>query len=291
MKKKTETALAPVADVSSESDEAKADTKDTSSLEERGGGQSYFKNDSEGLIARYEDILLGSGRPIPWIERLEIITKDYAVVPSVNDDLTREAAFYEQAMQSVDRAVAAFAEQGIEWRRPDDYFAEMLKSDEHMQKVRAKLLAEKTQVEAAAERRKQREIKKYGKEVQRKRQEEKQQSKKQQLDAVKKWRQKKKMSGGDDGEEFDVNIMDGEENGANASKKRKATSVPARSSKRQHKDQKFGFGGKKRGSKKNTSDSTADMSGFGRKAHVKKGAGGPHRPGKAARQAGRKGKR
>jgi len=38
-------------------------------------------------------------------------------------------------MQSVDRAVAAFAEQGIEWRRPDDYFAEMLKSDEHMQKV------------------------------------------------------------------------------------------------------------------------------------------------------------
>jgi len=76
----------------------------------------------------------------------------------------------------------------------------------------------------------------------------------------------KKMSGGDDGEEFDVNIMDGEENGANASKKRKATSVPARSSKRQHKDQKFGFGGKKRGSKKNTSDSTADMSGFGRKA-------------------------
>jgi len=92
MKKKTETALAPVADVSSESDEAKADTKDTSSLEERGGGQSYFKNDSEGLIARYEDILLGSGRPIPWIERLEIITKDYAVVPSVNDDLTREAA-------------------------------------------------------------------------------------------------------------------------------------------------------------------------------------------------------
>ena len=38
-------------------------------------------------------------------------------------------------MQSVGRAIEAFEEQGFVWRRPDDFFAEMLKSDEHMQKV------------------------------------------------------------------------------------------------------------------------------------------------------------
>jgi rRNA-processing protein EBP2 len=42
---------------------------------------------------------------------------------------------YAQAMQSVGRAIEAFEEQGFVWRRPDDFFAEMLKSDEHMQKV------------------------------------------------------------------------------------------------------------------------------------------------------------
>jgi hypothetical protein len=39
-------------------------------------------------------------------------------------------------MQSVDRAIDAFNEQGFVWRRPDDFFAEMLKTDDHMQKVR-----------------------------------------------------------------------------------------------------------------------------------------------------------
>jgi rRNA-processing protein EBP2 len=136
--------------------------------------------------------------------------------------------------------------------------------------VRAKLLAEKTQLEASVEKRKQREIKKYGKEVQRKRTEEKQQSKKVQLDAVKKWRQDRKQSGGGDaggaGEDFDVGILDEAEN--KVSKKRKADSpAPNQSRKRQAKDQKFGFGGKKRGSKRNTAESTADMSGgFGRGA-------------------------
>lgn len=136
--------------------------------------------------------------------------------------------------------------------------------------MRAKLLAEKSQLEASVEKRKQREIKKYGKEVQRKRTEEKQQSKKVQLDAVKKWRQDRKQSGGGDaggaGEDFDVGILDEAEN--KVSKKRKADSpAPHQSRKRQAKDQKFGFGGKKRGSKRNTAESAADMSdGFGRGA-------------------------
>jgi len=50
-------------------------------------------NDVDGLMSRYEDIVLGSGRSLPWLERLEIITPD-RVATSVNDDLAREAALY-----------------------------------------------------------------------------------------------------------------------------------------------------------------------------------------------------
>jgi hypothetical protein len=51
-------------------------------------------NDVDGLMSRYEDIVLGSGRSLPWLERLEIITPDRITMASVNDDLAREAALY-----------------------------------------------------------------------------------------------------------------------------------------------------------------------------------------------------
>jgi hypothetical protein len=51
-------------------------------------------NDTDGLVSRYEDIVLGSGRSLPWLERLEIITPEPISVASANDDLAREAALY-----------------------------------------------------------------------------------------------------------------------------------------------------------------------------------------------------
>ena len=39
------------------------------------------------------------------------------------------------------------------WRRPADYYAEMVKSDAHMARVKAQLMHEQAQIEAADERR------------------------------------------------------------------------------------------------------------------------------------------
>ncbi len=50
--------------------------------------------------------------------------------------------------------------------RPNDYFAEMVKSDEHMGKVKQKITEEATNKKAATEARKQRDLKKFGKQVQ-----------------------------------------------------------------------------------------------------------------------------
>ena len=49
---------------------------------------------------------------------------------------------------------------GVPFSRPDDFFAEMIKSDEHMAKVRQRLLDEAASMQAAERARKQRDLKK-----------------------------------------------------------------------------------------------------------------------------------
>jgi rRNA-processing protein EBP2 len=62
--------------------------------------------------------------------------------------------------------------------RPDDYFAEMVKSDDHMERIRQKLLDESASIKASEEAKRQRQLKKFGKKVQVARQLERQKEKK-----------------------------------------------------------------------------------------------------------------
>ena len=52
------------------------------------------------------------------------------------------------------------------FKRPDDYFAEMVKSDEHMARVRQRLLDQTASIKASDEAKRQRNLKKFGKKVQ-----------------------------------------------------------------------------------------------------------------------------
>lgn len=65
------------------------------------------------------------------------------------------------------------------------YFAEMVKSDEHVEKIRAKLVEEATNKKAAAEARKLRDLKKFGKQVQIAKLQERQKAKKDSLEKIK----------------------------------------------------------------------------------------------------------
>lgn len=62
----------------------------------------------------------------------------------INDDLARETHFYEQALASANVAIKRLKELGVAVKRPDDFYAEMVKSDEHMKRVRAELIFEQT---------------------------------------------------------------------------------------------------------------------------------------------------
>ena len=88
-------------------------------------------------------------------------------IPDVSDDVVREAAFTRQARLAAVHARAELRREGVPFSRPGDYFAEMLKADGHMEKVRGRLVEVEGAKRAAAEARRLRDAKKMGKQVQR----------------------------------------------------------------------------------------------------------------------------
>ena len=77
------------------------------------------------------------------------------------------------------QAARALAQKArLPFTRPADYFAEMVKSDSHMERIRQRLLDESAGMKRSEEKRKEREGKKFGKQVQLEKIKERQQSKK-----------------------------------------------------------------------------------------------------------------
>ena len=59
----------------------------------------------------------------------------------VHNGLKREILLYRQAQAAVLEGLPRLQRLGVKTKRPDDYFAQMAKSDQHMNKIRAKLLS------------------------------------------------------------------------------------------------------------------------------------------------------
>jgi len=101
----------------------------------------------------------------PWPEHLIVSSKTILDVDPA-DDLKRETAFYKLALDAVPFARAQCSKHDIPFSRPNDYYAEMVKSDEHMERIRTKLVEESQGIKKSEEAKKQRELKKYGKQIQ-----------------------------------------------------------------------------------------------------------------------------
>ena len=55
-------------------------------------------------------------------------------------------------MSTAQEAIRKFEKAGTPWLRPTDYYAEMVKTDQHMAKVKEQLMFEQKQIELAEER-------------------------------------------------------------------------------------------------------------------------------------------
>ncbi|CAO3571633.1 unnamed protein product [Mortierella alpina] len=272
--------------------------------------QKVTINNEPALKRLREQIALPTD--IPWSETQSITSTQAVDVADPDDDLNREVAFYNQALEAAVLGRDRIKKEGGVFERPGDYFAEMIKTDDHMAKIRQRLLDENASIQASERAKAQRELKKFGKKVQTEKRLEREKSKADALDkitALKKKRQGNENTTNAD-DDFNVALASDDDemkayktagkNGTNPnSKKRAAPSTAESRGKRSKKDQKFGFGGKKRFGKSNTADSSADVSGFSVKRNkstsfkaghkASKGAA-KQRPGKGRRQngAGRK---
>jgi len=265
--------------------------------------KKVVKNNIPAMKQKLEELK----RNVPWIESLDLINSPAPLAPElamkedlhgkerekklksdkkasatleqddVHNDFKREMMFYRQAQAAVLEAIPRLQSLNVRTRRPDDYFAQMVKSDDHMNKIRAKLLSKEQGQQRSEKMAKLRELKKFGKKVQIEVQQKRQKEKKDMMDEMKKVR---KGHGGN------LDFLDDGGNGGGGGKKKH----PAVAAKRNFKDKKFGFGGKKRGIKKNDKKSADDVSSYKR---FDKGGGAPNkklgkgkmkRPGKDKRQ-------
>ncbi|KAI5310086.1 rRNA-processing protein and EBNA1-binding protein ebp2, partial [Ascosphaera atra] len=99
-------------------------------------------------------------------EHNSLVSKQQLDVPDVHDDLQRELQFYSVCQNATKEARSLLKKEGVPFSRPGDYFAEMVKSDEHMSKIKKKLFEEAAAKKASAEAKRQRDLKKFGKQVQ-----------------------------------------------------------------------------------------------------------------------------
>lgn len=242
---------------------------------------------------------------LPWIERLDMITEMTTLTPEqtlqmekyqqkranlfagnakiksfapdedpILNDFQREMTFHRQAQAAVIEGIQRLHAMKIPTKRPDDYFAEMAKSDEHMQKVRANLMA-KQEGQAKSERIKQiRDQRKMGKIIQRQARVQREGEKREMLNNLKKYRKKQLK---------DLDFLDDNHKKPVDSK-----------GKRKARDNRFGFGGKKRDSKRNTKESSMDVNRAnkgGARGSARGGARGATRGGQGGNKNNTKGKR
>ena len=223
---------------------------------------------------------------LSFVEKMEICEFEIGIIDE-NDDLQREMAFYNQSVMAVDAARRKLKAANVPYRRPSDYFAESLKSDAHMGKVKERLIHEQKKIEAYEMRRQRETNRKYNKQLQLQKKMEHGQKTKEEIEAVKKLR-----AGASGGKED-------EEGKAKLEKILKGRGIGDRgrtekSQKRKNMDKKYGSGTKeKMRAKLNSSKSLNDFSDYSPRGgkFVKRGAGGPAKGGKKSTQRPGKSKR
>ena len=198
----------------------------------------------------------------PFVETLILTASQPLIAPSDGDDLKREVGFYDLALTLAREGRNKLTALGEPVRRPKDFFCEMVKSDQHMARVKESLVVQQKKISAVEKRKAEKAQKKYAKQVQAEAEAEKSERKKKRLREIDEWRKESQKRGRDLDER------------------------PRKFSRTQKtKDKKWGFGGVKRGSKKTTDrkdKSLSDLKDFNpsrgkTKFAKKKGKGGKGR--------------
>lgn len=244
--------------------------------------EKVYKNNVAGLKQKLSELK----QNLPWVERLDLINAPAAMAPEmsveieehgqtrekrmknsgfpnfeleedmIHNDFKREMNFYRQAQSAILEGLPRLQESGISTKRPEDYFAQMAKSDEHMDKVRRKLQSTQVSQQLAERARKMRDLKKYGKKVQIEATLRKHKEKRDMLDQINKFRKGKSDS---------IDFLEDGPMRKNGDMKGNKKELKKAKLKRTMKDAKYSRGGKKKGMKRNTAESHIGGTGMSKK--------------------------
>lgn len=178
-------------------------------------------------------------------------------LPAVADALSPivflfSACSYELSLNSASEGLQQLTDLSIPFRIPPDFFAERLKADKHMARIKDKLIEEKQKMVSVSERKLHKESQRFGKKVQSAKLQEKSAEKKANLAAAGRMRKS-------DDQELGVerSILPGVAAHLAANKADESARREKKSAKRDAKDKKYGNGGKKRNVRKNDKESVA----------------------------------
>lgn len=89
---------------------------------------------------------------VNWVEMMDL-TADESVDPDLNqdDDIKRELIFYNLSLKNAAKGISKLKEAKEKLNRPGDFYAEMLKGDYQMEKVRKQIVTEKQRIKKLEE--------------------------------------------------------------------------------------------------------------------------------------------
>ena len=142
-------------EVSGESEEENIAEEETKEFAQR---SVYHSHDLDEITQKLQDqfynrlnskkLIKRQGK-VPFVEHCSIYNPGIVVLPendAVHKDLKRELWFYNLTIQDAKKGIETLMQSGVKIGRPDDFFAEMMKSDEQMKKIKAKLLKQEEKI-------------------------------------------------------------------------------------------------------------------------------------------------
>lgn len=147
------------------------------------------KKESE-ILADFGKFFSAKGKKLTWLETLDV-TSNEPMEQNINvdDDIKRELFFYNIAKENAIKGMIELKKNKEKLNRADDFFAEMLKSDEQMANVKREIIKEQQYIKKFEAKKQKLQNIKFAKSIKDYQNKEKSSFKRKTLEGVEKWKE------------------------------------------------------------------------------------------------------
>lgn len=156
-----------------------------------------FINDTEELekfaTKIKEEFLKSMKNKANWLETLDVTSEDL-INPNLNtdDDIKRELIFYNISHKTAIKAINLLKLHKEKINRPEDFFAEMIKSDEQMNRIKKNIIGEQQRIKKFEEKKQKNQNIKFSKALKDNQAKQKTEYKRKTKEGVDNWKKRKK---------------------------------------------------------------------------------------------------